>query len=113
MYLTTQLFFLSDLWYIDLSKHWLVPVKHGFEYGLLKSFFKALQRLIPKRALDDMERLIPRITVCSEFNRTPRQIRGSNGKLFSSYTMEDCANFMETIIPSLLSTTSSGRYDMC
>lgn len=101
--------FHRDLWYIDLSKHWLVPVKHGFEYGMLKSFFKALQKLIPKRAFDAVERCIPRIKVCSEFNRTPRQFRGANGKFFSSYTMEDCANFIETIIPSILSTTPSGR----
>ena len=102
--------FFRDIWYADMSKLWLVPVKHSLEYGMFRNVLKEIRRAMGSNApFKAVDHVIDHITLTNDFNRLLKYVISNGANILPQHSMEDVANVIELTLPMALSVNRHGR----
>ena len=100
-----------DVWYVNASALWLVPIKHAMEYGVFKRLMLVIRQSMrspaPFESIDKV--IVPNVKLTSDFNRQLKFLC-SKSTVLPGHTMEDVGNAIEVILPMALATVPNGRY---
>jgi hypothetical protein len=94
-----------------MSKLWLVPVKHSFEYGMFRNILGDIRKAMGvSKPFQELDKIANGITLTNDFNRPLKYIINKSGSnILPKHSMEDVANVIELTIPMALSTNEAGR----